>query len=52
MDDNVNGKQVVAGLLSIVLIGMVASTDINAFLKLIIIAILFIAGAAITGAFR
>lgn len=50
MRDNVNGKQVVAGCLSVVLMGVVIAADIHVFFKLLLLALLFFIGAIITGA--
>ena len=50
MRDNVNGKQVAAGCLTIVLMGVVLSVDIHVFFKFLLLALLFIIGAIITGA--
>ena len=52
MRDEVNGKQVAAGCLSVVLMGVVISSDIHVFFKLLLLALLFIVGAIITGAFE
>lgn len=52
MKDNVNGKQVAAGCLSIVLMGVVMVADIHVFFKLLLFALLFFVGAIVTGAFE
>ena len=52
MKDDVNGKQVAAGCLSIVLMGVVMAADIHVFFKLLLFALLFFAGAVVTGAFK
>ena len=52
MRDEVNGKQVAAGCLSVVLMGVAISSDIHVFFKLLLLALLFIVGAIITGAFE
>ena len=52
MKDNVNGKQVAAGCLSIILMGIVIAADIHVFFKFLLLALLFIVGAIITGAFK
>lgn len=52
MKDDVNGKQVAAGCLSIVLMGVGIAADIHVFFKLLLLALLFFVGAIVTGAFR
>ena len=52
MKDNVNDKQVAAGCLSIVLMGVVMAADIHVFFKLLLFALLFFVGAIVTGAFE
>ena len=52
MKDNVNGKQVAAGCLSIILMGIVITADIHVFFKFLLLALLFFIGAIVTGAFR
>ena len=52
MKDDVNGKQVAAGCLSIVLMGVVIEADIHVFFKLLLLALLFFVGAIVAGAFR
>jgi hypothetical protein len=52
MKDDVNGKQVAAGCLSIVLMGVVIAADIHVLFKFLLLALLFFAGAVVAGAFR
>ena len=52
MKDDVNGKQVAAGCLSFILMGVVLAVDIHVFFKFLLIILLFIVGAIVTEAFR
>lgn len=52
MKDDVNGKRMAAGCLSIVLMGVVIAADIHVFFKFLLLVLLFFAGAVVTGAFR
>ena len=52
MKDDVNGKQVAAGCLSVILMAIVLAADIHVFFKFLLLAFLFLVGAIVTGAFR
>ena len=51
MRDNVNGKQVAAGCLSLALMIVVIASGIHVFFKFLLLALLFFVGAIVTGAF-
>ena len=52
MKDDVNGKQVAAGCLSIILMFGVIAADMHVFFKFLLLILLFFAGAIVTGAFK